>query len=66
MVKSALPNVGQVQANDRVLSPSSQARAMRQWRCLNCGQLVFTAADDAPPDLCQGCKDMTTWRALAE
>jgi rubrerythrin len=29
------------------------------WRCPNCGQTWF---GDAPPDVCDFCHDMTTWR----
>lgn len=35
---------------------------IEQWRCLNCGQLVFVAAGAEPPDICQYCDDMTTWQ----
>ena len=35
-----------------------------RWRCLNCGQMVFVQAFDDPPDICQFCDDMTTWRLL--
>lgn len=34
------------------------------WRCPNCGQTIFTDGDDAPPDLCHFCRDMTTWQRL--
>jgi uncharacterized OB-fold protein len=35
-----------------------------RWRCPNCGQTLFTAADDYPPDICDYCKDMTTWQRV--
>jgi hypothetical protein len=32
------------------------------WRCPNCGQVHF---GDTPPDLCDYCRDFTTWELLA-
>lgn len=37
-----------------------------RWRCPNCGQTLFTALDDTPPDVCHYCKDMTTWQFVEE
>jgi len=34
---------------------------VEQWRCLNCGQHIFVVIDTDPPDICEYCKDMTTW-----
>jgi rubrerythrin len=31
------------------------------WRCPNCGQVIFTLPEEAPPDTCDYCQDMTTW-----
>ncbi|MGJ3238529.1 MAG: hypothetical protein ACFE0Q_07465 [Anaerolineae bacterium] len=39
---------------------------LRRWRCPNCGQLIFTAPDDRPPDMCDYCQDFTTWRRIYE
>ncbi len=33
-----------------------------QWRCMNCGQHVFVVVGSNPPDICQYCNDMTTWK----
>lgn len=57
---------GQDLAADNPNSVSGPARAPRLWRCLNCGQMVFSGAQEAPSDICQGCKDMTTWQPLPE
>lgn len=35
-----------------------------RWRCLTCGQQHFTTSDREPPDICDYCKDMTTWELL--
>lgn len=32
------------------------------YRCPNCGQTYFCAADQTPPDICSYCRDMTTWQ----
>jgi len=37
---------------------------LNRLRCLNCGQNIFVAAASAPPDICQFCGDMTTWRLI--
>ena len=34
------------------------------WRCMNCGQQVFVAVSLDPPDVCQYCRDMTTWQCI--
>jgi rubrerythrin len=36
-----------------------QAATVSLWRCPNCGQTWF---GDDPPDVCDFCHDMTTWR----
>ena len=56
----------QYQGSAGAESTASPPRPPRKWRCLNCGQMVFTAAHDLPADVCQFCKDMTTWQALQE
>ncbi len=38
--------------------PQSQ---MKFWVCPNCGQGHF---GDAPPDMCDFCRDFTTWRLV--
>lgn len=35
-----------------------------RWRCPNCGQTYFAAPDEAPPDMCHYCEDMTTWQRI--
>jgi len=35
-----------------------------QWRCPNCGQHIFVVRGLEPPDLCEYCKDMTTWELV--
>jgi len=37
---------------------------LTQWRCLTCGQHIFVDVDLAPPDICEYCKDMTTWEHI--
>ena len=37
---------------------------LKRLRCLNCGQNIFVAIESAPPDICQFCGDMTTWRLI--
>ncbi len=32
---------------------------MGLWQCPNCGQTLFSSS---PPDLCDFCGDLTTWR----
>lgn len=34
------------------------------YRCPNCGQHCFCSADEAPPDMCSYCQDMTTWKPI--
>ncbi|MGB1285136.1 MAG: hypothetical protein ACPG7F_01270 [Aggregatilineales bacterium] len=31
------------------------------WRCWDCGQIQFVAADEKPSGYCPYCKDMRTW-----
>lgn len=46
-------------------SPTLHHRAdVRQWRCMNCGQHIFTTVQDTPPDICAYCCDMTTWQVI--
>ena len=42
-----------------------QNAKVKRLRCLNCGQHIFVAAESEPPEICQYCDDMTTWRAIA-
>ncbi|MCU0514176.1 MAG: hypothetical protein MUE40_16595 [Anaerolineae bacterium] len=44
--------------------PPGATAALQRWRCPNCGQQHFTAAEDTPPDICAGCRDMTTWQRV--
>ena len=37
---------------------------VQRLRCLNCGQLIFAAAETEPPEVCQYCNDMTTWQVI--
>jgi predicted RNA-binding Zn-ribbon protein involved in translation (DUF1610 family) len=37
-----------------------------RWRCPNCGQTIFTGIDSEPPDICNYCRDMTTWQRVEE
>jgi uncharacterized OB-fold protein len=46
-------------------TPQDKATIAR-WRCPNCGQMYFCDAQEAPPDICHYCRDMTTWERLAE
>lgn len=46
---------------DSADNPSSKVALVRFWQCPNCGQKVF---GDIPPDLCDFCADLTTWRLL--
>ena len=39
----------------------NQEKQTERWRCPNCGQHVFVDARCEPPDICQYCKDLTTW-----
>jgi uncharacterized membrane protein len=41
-----------------VLADSESELTMRTWRCPNCGQQHFS---DTPPDMCDYCRDFTTW-----
>lgn len=41
-----------------------ERRQIRHWRCLNCGQMVFTVGQHPPPDTCDYCADMTTWHPV--
>jgi hypothetical protein len=34
---------------------------MQLWRCPNCGQVHFA---EAPPDMCDFCRDFTTWQPI--
>jgi rubrerythrin len=44
--------------------PDVQATTIIRWRCPNCGQTLFTAPDESPPDMCAYCDDFTTWQKL--
>lgn len=46
-------------------APTQSKTGIIRWRCPNCGQTLFTARDDDPPDLCDYCDDMTTWQRVA-
>lgn len=37
-----------------------------RYRCPNCGQLYFCDSESEPPDICQYCRDMTTWQRLGD
>lgn len=39
-------------------------KGVNRLRCLNCGQHIFVAAESEPPEICQYCADMTTWRLI--
>jgi hypothetical protein len=36
---------------------------VKLWRCPNCGQVHFA---DVPPDMCDFCQDLTTWKPLGD
>ncbi|GAB4516189.1 MAG: hypothetical protein OHK0046_21090 [Anaerolineae bacterium] len=42
---------------------SDEPSRTRLWQCPNCGQVLFS---DQPPDMCDFCRDFTTWRLIAE
>jgi hypothetical protein len=37
----------------------TDAPEIRLWKCPNCGQVHF---GDVPPDMCDFCRDFTTWQ----
>ncbi|MBZ0293257.1 MAG: hypothetical protein K8L99_11890 [Anaerolineae bacterium] len=37
-----------------------------RWRCPNCGQTAFTFDPRTPPDMCDYCGDMTTWKRVED
>lgn len=45
-------------------SRSGAKSVVQRLRCLNCGQLIFAAAEVKPPEVCQYCDDMTTWQVI--
>ena len=46
--------------------PTVKKERVVRWRCPNCGQTLFTAPDYEPPDICDYCRDMTTWQRVDE
>ncbi|NWF69142.1 MAG: bifunctional DNA primase/polymerase [Chloroflexi bacterium] len=36
---------------------------LKLWKCPNCGQVHFA---DVPPDMCDFCRDFTTWKLLGD
>lgn len=40
--------------------------SLKRLRCLNCGQNIFVATDADPPEICQYCDDITTWRLIKQ
>ncbi len=50
--------------NDEACANSKHLTDAIRWRCLNCGQNIFVVSDTEPPDICQYCKDMTTWQLI--
>jgi predicted RNA-binding Zn-ribbon protein involved in translation (DUF1610 family) len=47
-------------------SSTTEKKRVVRWRCPNCGQTVFTAPDYEPPDICNYCRDMTTWQRVTD
>ncbi|MDQ7025357.1 MAG: hypothetical protein Q9P01_01125 [Anaerolineae bacterium] len=45
-------------------SSTTEKKRVVRWRCPNCGQTLFTAPNDEPPDICNYCRDMTTWQRV--
>ncbi|MFN8375055.1 MAG: bifunctional DNA primase/polymerase [Anaerolineae bacterium] len=37
--------------------------SLKLWKCPNCGQVHFA---EEPPDMCDFCRDFTTWKPLAD
>ena len=62
--------LSQANAHSKPTKPSQEAAMpmsqrsplATRWRCLNCGQLIFVEIDQEPPEICQFCRDMTTWQ----
>lgn len=38
-----------------------EPQSVMHWYCPNCGQIYF---GDNPPDMCDFCRDFTTWKPL--
>ncbi|RMG86204.1 MAG: winged helix-turn-helix transcriptional regulator [Chloroflexi bacterium] len=47
-----------------ITAATETANTMKLWECPNCGQRHFS--DEEPPDICDYCQDMTTWRVVAQ
>jgi hypothetical protein len=45
---------------------TTEKKKVVRWRCPNCGQTLFTAPDYEPPDICNYCRDMTTWQRVED
>jgi len=43
---------------------SRRVTGVKRLRCPNCGQHIFVAAESEPSEICQYCKDMTTWQLI--